>query len=378
MKDSKLHFETRAIQSTFMKDKNAGAISTPIYLSTNFEREADGSYAHDFVYARMDNPNRKHLEQSLAMLENGAIAFSFSSGMAAINAVFQSLKSGDHIIIPDDAYYSTEALARDIFERWDLQMSKVDMSNTNEVKKAIRPNTVLIWIETPSNPQLKISDIETISQIAHEAGAICVVDNTWATPVMQLPLDLGADIVMHSVTKYFGGHGDVLGGALILKNNDELAQRIAFVQKITGSVPSPFECWLVSRGIKTLALRVRAQTETAGKLATYLSTHPKVEVVHYPGLIAHPQYSIAAKQMKGGFGAVLSVQIKGDAKNAMQLTGKLKLFTTATSLGAVESLVEHRQSIEGPLTKTPANLLRVSVGLEHIDDLINDWKQALG
>lgn len=372
-----LHFETKAIQSTFMKDENAGAVSTPIYLSTNFEREADGSYAHGFVYARMDNPNRKHLEQSLAVLENGAIAFGFSSGMAAINAIFQSLKSGDHIIIPDDVFYSTEALARDIFGRWGLQMSKVDMSNTDEIKKAVQPNTVLIWIETPSNPQLKISDIETIAQIAHEAGAICAVDNTWATPVMQLPLDSGADIVMHSTTKYFGGHCDVLGGALILKNNDELARRIALVQKTTGPVPSPFECWLVSRGIKTLAVRVRAQTENAKQLAVYLSSHPKIEAVHYPGLIAHPQYTVAAKQMIGGFGAMLSVQIKGGAKDAMALTGRLKLFTTATSLGGVESLIEHRQSVEGPYTKTPANLLRISVGLEHIDDLINDWKQAL-
>ena len=312
------------------------------------------------------------------MLENGDKGFAFASGMAAINAVFQTLKTGDHVIIPDDAYYAAEILLKDVYERWGLQMTKADMSNIEAVQNAVQPNTKLIWLETPSNPLLKISDIKTISSIAHKAGAMCAVDNTWATPVIQLPLDLGADIVMHSTTKYFGGHCDVLGGVVIIKNNEELARRLSSIQTKGGAVPSPFDCWMISRGIKTLSLRVKAQTENANQLAEYLSTHPEIEKVNYPGLTSHPQHAVAAKQMIGGFGAMLSVQIKGGAKEAMAVTSRLKLFTTATSLGGVESLVEHRQSVEGPYTKTPENLLRVSVGVEHIDDLINDWKQALG
>ncbi|RTL59881.1 MAG: aminotransferase class V-fold PLP-dependent enzyme [Sphingobacteriales bacterium] len=374
----KLHFETQAIQSTLVKDAQASSVTQPIYLTTTFERETDGSYPHGFVYSRLDNPNRKQLEASVALLENGDKAFAFASGMASINAMFQTLKTGDHVIIPDDAYYATEILLRDVYERWGLQMTKVDMSNNDAVQKAVQPNTKMIWVETPSNPLLKVSDIESIAAIAHKAGALCVVDNTWATPVMQLPLTLGADAVMHSTTKYYGGHCDVLGGILIIKSNNELAEKISSIQTKGGAVPSPFDCWIISRGIKTLSLRVKAQTESAGKLAEYLSTHPKVEKVNYPGLKSHLQHAIAAKQMKGGFGAMLSVQIKGDAKAAMELTGRLKLFTTATSLGGVESLVEHRRSVEGPYSVTPDNLLRVSVGLEHIDDLINDWKQALG
>ncbi|HET9057415.1 MAG TPA: aminotransferase class I/II-fold pyridoxal phosphate-dependent enzyme [Chitinophagaceae bacterium] len=373
-----LHFETKAIQVTHVKDETAGAVSPPIYLSTTFEREVDGSYAHGYVYTRMANPNRLQLEQSLAALENGSVAFCFSSGMAAVNAVLQALKTGDHIIIPDDAYYTVEMLAADVFARWGLQKTKVDMTDLQMVKKAIQPNTRLIWIETPSNPLLKISNIKNITNMTREKGILCVVDNTWATPVFQSPLLYGADVVMHSTTKYFGGHSDVLGGALVLKDNDQLAQNIAAIQKLSGSVPSPIDCWLVLRGIKTLALRVKAQAETAKKLASFLSSHPQVEAVYYPGLTSHPGHTIAAAQMNGGFGAMLSVSIKGSAEDAMNLTGRLKLFTIATSLGGVESLVEHRRSVEGPNSQTPPNLLRVSVGVEHIDDLINDWKQALG
>lgn len=376
MKDN-LHFETKAIQSTLIKDAQASSVTQPIYLTTTFEREPDGSYAHGFVYSRLDNPNRKQLEESVALLENGTKGFAFASGMAAINTVFQTLKTGDHVIIPDDAYYATEVLVKDVYERWGLQMTKADMSDVTAVQNAIRSNTKLIWVETPSNPLLKVSDIEAISGIAHKAGAICVVDNTWATPVLQQPLNLGADAVMHSTTKYFGGHCDVLGGALILKDNNELAEKIVSIQTKGGAVPSPFDCWMISRGIKTLSLRVKAQTYNASQLANFLSVHSKIEKVNYPGLISHPQHHIAAKQMKDGFGAMLSVQIKGNAQDAMALTGRLKLFTTATSLGGVESLVEHRQSVEGPYTQTPANLLRVSVGVEHIDDLIKDWEQAL-
>ena len=377
MKDH-LHFETKAIQSTLIKDAQASSVTQPIYLTTTFEREPDGSYAHGFVYSRLDNPNRKQLEESVALPENGQKAFAFASGMAAINTVFQTLKTGDHIVIPDDAYYATEVLVREVYERWGLQMTKTDMSDITAVQKAMQSNTKLVWVETPSNPLLKVSDIEAIATIAHSVGALCVVDNTWATPVLQQPLSWGADAVMHSTTKYFGGHCDVLGGVLVIKQNDELAEKIATIQTKAGAVPSPFDCWMISRGIKTLLLRVKTQTANAAQLAAYLNNHPKIEKVNYPGLPTHPQHTIAVKQMTGGFGAMLSVQIKGDAKAAMELTGRLKLFTVATSLGGVESLVEHRQSVEGPYTKTPANLLRVSVGIEHIEDLIKDWEQALG
>jgi cystathionine gamma-synthase len=376
MQDS-YKFETKAIQSTQFEDKNAGAVSAPIYLSTTFERNPDGTYPHDYVYSRMDNPNRQLLEKSIAMLENGVGALAFSSGMAATTALFQTLQSGDHILMPDDAYYSSLVLATDLFGKWGLEMTKVDMSDLNLVRQAIQKNTKIIWLETPSNPQLKISDIAEISKLAHQNGAICAVDNTWATPVYQRPLDLGADVVMHSSTKYFGGHSDVLGGALVWKNGENLAEQLKQIQILGGSVPSPFECWLTLRGIKTLAVRVKQQTQNAQTLATFLASHPKIEVVHYPGLADHPQHKIALKQMLDGFGAMVSVQPKGDAQNAMELTGKLKLFTIATSLGGVESLVEHRKSIEGDTSPTPDNLLRLSIGLENVDDLITDWTQAL-
>ncbi len=372
-----LKFETLAIQSTLTKDRNAGAVSPPIYLSTTFEREADGSYPYDFVYSRMGNPNRQLLEKSIAKLENGARGFAFSSGMAATTALFQTLNSGAHMLLPDDAYYSTNALAKELFEKWGIEISTVDMSNLSEIQRTIKKNTKLIWVETPSNPQLKISDIQQIAGLAHNAGAICAVDNTWASPVLQKPLNLGADVVMHSTTKYFGGHSDVLGGALILKTEGELCERIERGQQLAGNVPSPFESWLIARGIKTLALRVRAQTQNAMLLANFLESHPKIEKVHYPGLRSHPQHEIAKNQMSD-FGAMISVQPKGDAANAMALTGKLNLFTTATSLGGVESLIEHRKSIEGEQSLTPDNLLRISVGLENIEDLIEDWSQALG
>ncbi len=373
-----MKFETLAIRSTLMPDENAGAVSTPIYLSTTYEREADGSYAHGYVYSRMDNPNRHLLENSLAALESGAVGMAFASGMAATAALLQTLKTGDHIILPNDAYYSTELLAKEVFGNWGLTFTKVDMTDLNAIQNALQSNTRLIWIETPSNPQLKITDIQAVAKAAHNVGALCAVDNTWATPVLQRPLELGADVIMHSTTKYFGGHCDVLGGALIIKEDGELSQKLKNTQKLSGGVPSPFECWLVTRGIKTLALRVREQTKNAAQLADFLDNHSKIEAVHYPGLMSHPQYHIAKKQMFGGFGAMLSVQIKGDAANAMALTGKLKLFTTATSLGGVESLIEHRKSVEGEASPTPENLLRVSVGLENVEDLIEDWEQALG
>lgn len=373
----KLHFETLAIQSTQLPDTDTKTVSTSIFMSTTFEREADGSYASGYIYSRMDNPNRQLLEKSIALLEEGAVGLAFASGMAATTALFQTLPAGSHLILPHDAYYTTNDLAKTIFGDRGIGISEVVMTDLAQVQQAIRPETALIWVETPSNPQLSITDISAIAKLAHSVGAICAVDNTWPSPVLQQPLLLGADVVMHSTTKYFGGHSDALGGCLVVKEAGALSEQLRTVQALTGGVPSPFDCWLITRGIKTLSLRVKAQSETAAKLAEYLAQHPKIEQVNYPGLPQHPQHAIAKKQMQNGFGGMLSVQVKGDAENALAFTGKLQLFTTATSLGGVESLVEHRKSIEGPTSPTPDNLLRVSVGLEHIDDLIADWTQAL-
>ena len=373
----KNHIETIAITSTVLHENN-GSVTPPIYLSTTFERNADGTIPENgYLYNRHDNPNRRVLEQSLAILERGSDAFAFASGMAAINAVFQTLRAGDHIILPDDAYYSIFLLTEDFFSQFGVTFSRVDQSDLGQVRAAVQPNTRLIWVETPSNPMLKLADISAIAKIAHDNNALCGVDNTWATPVLQNPLISGADISMHSTTKYFGGHSDVLGGALIINDNPKLAERLRKIQKIGGAVPSPFDCWLVARGIRTLPLRVKTQTQSAQKLADYLSKHKKIESVSYPGLKTHPQYAIAQKQMSLP-GAMLSIQIAGGRAEAMQLTQRLKLFTHATSLGGVESLIEHRKSVEGDASVTPENLLRISVGIEHYTDLIADFKQALG
>lgn len=375
-----LHFETQAIQATEPHQDDSGSVANAIYPSTTFRREVDGSYASGYVYTRDDNPNRQLLEQALSALEGGGRSFAFASGMAAISAVLQSLQAGDHVLVPDDAYYSVHAAVKEVFARWGLEHTLVDMTDRAAVEAAWQPNTRLLWLETPSNPRLKVADIKTLAQLAHHHGALCAVDNTWCTPVLQRPLELGADVVMYSTTKYFGGHSDCLSGALVLgkQASDELAQRLKNIQKLSGAVPSPFDCWLISRGIKTLKLRLLQQTTNAQQLANFLVQQPAIEAVHYPGLSNHPQHAIAAQQMKAGYGAMLAVQTGADRSAAMAVIGRLKLFTAATSLGGVESLIEHRKSVEGPASQTPENLLRISVGIEHIDDLLIDWQQALG
>ncbi len=371
-----MHFETLAIQSTLAHDQNAAAVVPPMVLSTTFERAADGSHPQGYVYSRAENPNRQQLEQSLAALESGAAALSFSSGMAAIAAVFQSLGTGQHIILPVDAYYSSILLADEVYQSWGLSYTCVDMSSAENVRLAIQPNTSLIWIESPSNPQLGIAPIAQIAALGRQIGALVVVDNTYATSVWQQPLSLGAHISMHSSSKYLGGHSDVLGGALIFQEKNEYYQKIKNIQKLGGAVPSPFDCWLLLRGIKTLSVRVKAQTESAQKIAAFLQKHPNVEKVYYPGLESHKNHSFAAEQMSG-FGAMLSFNLKGTEAEALAFTGKVQLFTAATSLGGVESLIEHRRSVEGAKSISPPNLLRLSIGLEHADDLIDDLDQAL-
>ncbi len=369
-------FETIAIKSAENKYTDLAPVSTPIYLSSTYKRSIDGSYMNDFVYSRTNNPNRSIVEESIALLENGKHAYAFSSGMAAISAVFQSLKAGDHILLPDDIYFAVRKLMEEVFKRWDLYCDYVDMTDCELIKKSIKPNTSLIWIESPSNPQLKLSDIEAIAEIAHQNKALCAVDNTWLTPVFQNPFDFGADIVVHSTTKYFGGHSDVIGGCVVV-NDEILAEKIKNIQILSGAVPAPFDCWLIGRGIQTLYLRVKKQSKNALKLAKYLENHPKIDTVLYPGLKSHPQHLLTKKQQKKGFGAMLSVLINGNEEETIKISTKLAYFTTATSLGGVESLVEHRKSVEGKNSATPNNLLRISVGIEHIDDLIADWESAL-
>lgn len=371
-----MHFETLAIQSTLAHDQNAAAVVPPMVLSTTFERAADGSHPQGYVYSRAENPNRQQLEQSLAALESGAAALSFSSGMAAIAAVFQSLGTGQHIILPVDAYYSSILLADEVYQSWGLSYTCVDMSSAENVRLALQLNTSLIWIESPSNPQLGIAPIAQIAALGRQIGALVVVDNTYATSVWQQPLSLGAHISMHSSSKYLGGHSDVLGGALIFQEKNEYYQKIKNIQKLGGAVPSPFDCWLLLRGIKTLSVRVKAQTESAQKIAAFLQKHPNVEKVYYPGLESHKNHNFAAEQMSG-YGAMLSFNLKGTEAHALAFTGKVQLFTAATSLGGVESLIEHRRSVEGAKSISPPNLLRLSIGLEHADDLIHDLDQGL-
>lgn len=376
VKKLRAHLETIAVHAGRSIDAATGAVMPPIHLSTTFERQPDGGYTDGFVYTRLDNPNRRALEQCLVDLEDGAVAAAFGSGQAATASIFQALAAGDHVLIPDDAYFGTSRLVLEIMARFDIEASVVNLTNLDAVRAAIRPNTRLIWVETPSNPLLKITDIAAIAEIAHGAGAICAVDSTWSSPLGQQPLRLGADLVMHSTTKYLGGHSDILGGIVVSREENDYFARVRTNQMIGGAVPSPFDCWLLLRSIRTLPYRMRGHTANATRVAEYLADHPNVEVVHYPGLPTHPGHDIAARQMLA-YGGMLSVQVTGGEAAAMDVAARVRLFTRATSLGGVESLIEHRASVEGPNSLTPKNLLRVSVGLEHPDDLIADLAQAL-
>ncbi len=373
-----MRFETLAAHAGHHTDPATGAVVSPIHLSTTFERTPAGALVGGHLYSRMGNPNRNALEEALTALEGGAAAMAFSSGQAATMAVLHSLGPGDHAILPVEMYYNTRGLLDAHYARWNLQASYVDMTNVEAVRDALRPNTRLVWVETPSNPRLQVTDIARMAELAHSVKAWCVVDNTWATPVFQRPLDLGADAVTHSTTKYIGGHSDVVGGAVIVRSAEsELGQRLRAYQAQGGAVPSPFDCWLLLRSLPSLPCRVRTQCASAGKLAGLLASHPRVSAVHYPGLPSHPQHALAARQMTG-FGGMLSFEVAGGAMAAIQVAAKVKLFLRATSLGGYESLIEHRASVEGPKSPTPPGLLRCSIGLEHVDDLWEDLSQALG
>ena len=371
-----MRIETLAVHAGHAVDPATGAVTPPIHLTTTFGREADGSLPHGFLYARSDNPTRRELEQGLAALEGGADAIAFASGMAATAAVFQTLAPGDHVVAPRDAYYGTARLLREVMAGWGLESTLVDMTDPVSLEAAVTPRTQVVWIETPSNPSLAVTDIRRAVAIAQTAGARCVCDNTWATPVLQRPLELGCDLVMHSTTKYLGGHSDLTGGALVAPAESEWTARLRTIQALGGAVPSAFDCWLLMRGIRTLPWRIRAHQENAAAVAGFLSAHPAVEAVHYPGLPTDPGHAIAAGQMSG-FGGMVSMQVRGGAEAALGVVRRVQLFTRATSLGGPESLIEHRASVEGPESRTPPGLLRLSIGLEHPADLVEDLDQAL-
>ena len=370
-----MRIETLAVHAGHAIDAATGAVATPIHLSTTFQRDADGGYPHGYSYGRSANPTRHALEEGLAALEGGDDAAAFGSGLAACSAILHALAPGDHVIAPTDVYHGMTKLLREIFIRWGLEVSFVDMTDLDGIRQAVRPATKLFWVETPSNPRLKITDIAQVAEMAHASGAICACDNTWA-PIVQRPLDLGADLVVHATTKYLGGHSDVTGGVAIAKTKTDFFERVREIQTTAGAVPSPFDCWLILRGMRSLPWRMRAHSENAARVAAWLAGHPRVEAVHYPGLASHAGHEIAARQMSA-FSGMLSFEVRGGREAALGVAAKTEIFIRATSLGGVESLIEHRASIKGEDPRTPRGLLRLSIGLEHPDDLIEDLAEAL-
>ena len=372
-----MKFETRVVHAGHRIDPVSGSVAPPIVLSTTFARDAEGTPIGGHTYIRESNPNQDQLEEALAPLEGGEAALVFASGMAAGVALLQALPPGSHVIFPDDAYYGFRVAAEEFLPNWGIRSSFVGMEDLAALEAEIRPETRLVWLETPSNPLLKVVDLAGAAAVARRAGALVAVDNTFATPVLQQPLGLGADMVLHSTTKYLGGHSDVQGGALVLARRDALFEKLLHLRHVLGAVASPFNSWLVLRGVRTLACRVNAQSANALAVARALDAFPAVSAVHYPGLASHPGHEIARRQMSS-FGAMLSFRAAGGREAALRAVSRVRLFTRATSLGGVESLIEHRATSEGPGSRTPQDLIRVSVGLEHPDDLIADLAQALG
>src|SRR5579863_2875303 len=371
-----LKMETLAVHSGRRTDPATGAVTPPIHLSTTFERGPDGEYPLGFSYAREGNPTRQSLEECLASLEGGKEALAFSSGLAVAAALLQGLEPGDHIVAPEDVYFGLRQVIGGVFAKWSLETTYVDMTNLAALKAAIRPNTRLVLIETPSNPLLQVTDLAAVARIARAANVITVSDGTFTTPVLQRPLDCGIDMIWHSTTKYIGGHSDMTGGALVTRYDNYLFERARKSLMFGGAAPSPFDCWLALRGVSTLPWRMHAHSQNAQAIAEFLEKHPAVERVHYPGLPNHPGHDIAGRQMSG-WGGMLSFQVRGGRDAAMAVAARVELFTRATSLGGPHSLIEHRASVEGPSTKTPQNLLRASIGLENSDDLVADLQQAL-
>ncbi|MEW2317169.1 cystathionine gamma-synthase [Streptomyces bauhiniae] len=375
------HFETLAIHAGNTADPLTGAVVPPIYQVSTYKQDGVGGLRGGYEYSRSGNPTRTALEENLAALEGGRRGFAFASGLAAEDTLLRTLLSpGDHVVIPNDAYGGTFRLFAKVASRWGVEWSVADTSDPAAVRAAMTPRTKAVWVETPSNPLLGITDIAAVAQVAHAGGAKLVVDNTFATPYLQQPLALGADVVVHSLTKYMGGHSDVVGGALIVAD-EELGEEIGFHQNSMGGVAGPFDSWLVLRGTKTLAVRMDRHSENATKVADMLSRHPRVSSVLYPGLPEHPGHEVAAKQMRA-FGGMISFRVKDGEEAAVSVCDRTQIFTLGESLGGVESLIEHpgrmtHASVAGSLLEVPSDLVRLSVGIENADDLVEDLKQAL-
>ena len=378
-----MKFGTKAIHAGVHADESTGAIMTPIYQTSTYVQSAPGEHK-GFEYSRAQNPTRKQLEDSLAALENGRFGMVFGSGLAAVDCVLKTLKPGDHVIATSDLYGGSYRLFMRVFANYGIDFSYVDLSDAANLEPAIKDNTKLVWIESPTNPMLNIMDVEAIAKITKDKGLILGVDNTFATPYLQNPLDLGADIVMHSITKYIAGHSDVVMGGLVT-SNEPLAKQLYFIQNASGAIPGPQDCFLALRGIKTIHLRMERHCENAMKMADFLHNHPKVEQVNYPGLVNHPNHQVAKRQMKD-FGGMISFTTKeGSLESAQQLVSKVKVITLAESLGGVESLIGHPASMthasipkeEREKSGVVDSLVRLSVGIEDIDDLIQDIDQAL-
>ncbi len=375
-------FATRAIHAGQDPDPTTGSVIVPIHASTTYAQDGVGVMRGGYDYSRTGNPTRSALEECLAALENGRFARAFASGMAAGDVLLRAVcRPGDHMVISDDAYGGTFRLVDKVLRHWGIEHTPVALSDVDAVRAACRPNTRVVWCETPTNPMLDIADIAALAGVAHDAGAILLVDNTFASPYLQQPLELGADVVLHSTTKYLGGHSDVTGGALITAEA-ELADQVAFLQNAAGAVPSPFDAWLTLRGLKTLAIRMEQHSDNAERVVEFLAGHPKVTRVYYPGLAEHPGHEVAAKQMRR-FGGMVSFTVAGGEATALDVCARTKIFTLAESLGGVESLIEHpgrmtHASVVDSALEVPDDLVRLSVGIEDAADLVEDLRLALG
>jgi cystathionine gamma-synthase len=374
-------FNTRAIHAGQEPDPATGAVIVPLHLTTTYKQDGVGGLRGGYEYSRSANPTRTALQEALAALEQGTRGMAFASGLAAEDTLLRTVcEPGSHIVMAGDAYGGTFRLISRVVSRWGVEHTPTDLADLDAVRAALRPTTRVIWCETPTNPLLNVADIAALAQVAHEAGALLVVDNTFASPYLQQPLTLGADVVVHSTTKYLGGHSDVVGGALVTADAD-LGEQLAYNQNAMGAVAGPFDSWLVLRGIKTLGVRMDRHQANAARIAEFLLGHPDVASVLYPGLPEHPGHEIAAKQMSG-FGGMLSFRLTGGEEKALRVCERATVFTLAESLGGVESLIEHpgrmtHASAAGSPLEVPADLVRLSVGIEDVDDLLADLEQAL-
>lgn len=370
-----MRFETRSVHPVHSVDPT-GAVAPPIHLSTTYARDREGVPLGGHTYIRESNPTQSLLEAALASLEGGERALVFGSGMAAGVALLHALPPGAHVVFADDMYYGYRVAHEDFLSRSGIAADFVPTEDLSAVRAAFRPSTQLLWLESPSNPLLKVSDLAALAALAREAGAVTVADSTWATPALTRPIELGVDVVLHSTTKYLGGHSDVQGGALVFSRPDALFEKVEHARHILGAVSSPFNSWLVLRGIRTLAVRMERHSANGLAVARALHGHPALSAVHYPGLPSHPGHAVAARQMSA-FGGMLSLRLARGREAALTAVGRAELFARATSLGGVESLIEHRASSEGRASRTPQDLIRLSVGLEHPDDLVADLLRAL-